>query len=225
MVNFENLKTGSRVQTIKDGEIFEGTVRYKGGLITREGNWIGVELDKPAGYTSGLFKGHKYFQCNDKHGIFIRPRRLHLMGNWRKMSGNAYQTVSKESYVDETLFARKSTEQQKAQPWEYDNKTFAFVTPEYMKSTKRGFSAPLTAHFRVDKKVNFHKRHMVGHSLPPATTKTNNCNTGRSSRCSEKTFVPSSPSVPNYHVPRKVFKRMVERDDFGTSLPRINTLY
>jgi dynactin complex subunit len=47
MVNFENLKIGSRVQTSKDGEIFQGTVRYKGGLITREGNWVGVELDKP----------------------------------------------------------------------------------------------------------------------------------------------------------------------------------
>lgn len=38
-----------------------------------------------AGYTSGLFKGHKYFHCNAKHGIFIRPRKLHLMGNWRRM--------------------------------------------------------------------------------------------------------------------------------------------
>lgn len=47
MVHFENLKVGSRVQTNRDGEIFQGTVRYKGGLITREGNWVGVELDKP----------------------------------------------------------------------------------------------------------------------------------------------------------------------------------
>ncbi len=47
MVNFENLKVGSRVQTSRDGEIFQGTVRYKGGLITRDGNWVGVELDKP----------------------------------------------------------------------------------------------------------------------------------------------------------------------------------
>jgi dynactin complex subunit len=55
MVNFENLKVGSRVQTTKDGEVFLGTVRYKGGLITREGNWVGVELDKPG-------------TTNDKHG-------------------------------------------------------------------------------------------------------------------------------------------------------------
>ena len=47
MVNFENLKVGCRVQTRKNDEIFQGTVRYKGGLITREGDWVGVELDKP----------------------------------------------------------------------------------------------------------------------------------------------------------------------------------
>ncbi|CAB3979641.1 Hypothetical predicted protein [Paramuricea clavata] len=226
MVNFENLKIGSRVQTSKDGEIFQGTVRYKGGLITREGNWVGVELDKPVGYTSGLFKGYKYFQCNAKRGIFIRPRRLHLMGNWRTMSGNGYRTVSTKSYVDETLFAKKPEEPQNAEPLQYyDNKTFAFVTPEYMKSTNRAFSAPLTLHSHVDKKVNFHKKHMVGHNLSPATTKSNICNTGRSSRCSERMFVPSSPSIPDYHVPRRVFKRMVERDYFGTSLPKQNTLY
>ena len=58
MVNFENLKTGSRVQAIKDGEIFEGTVRYKGRLITREGNWIGVELDKPGTCTINMVVTH-----------------------------------------------------------------------------------------------------------------------------------------------------------------------
>ena len=50
MVCFENLKVGSRVQTNKDGQIFKGTVRYKGGLNTREGNWVGVELDEPGAY-------------------------------------------------------------------------------------------------------------------------------------------------------------------------------
>lgn len=47
MVGFENLKVGSRVQTHKDGEIYQGTVRYKGGLVTRDGDWVGVELDDP----------------------------------------------------------------------------------------------------------------------------------------------------------------------------------
>ena len=85
--------------------------------------------------------------------------------------------------------------------------------------------APLTSHFNVDKKVNFHKKHEIGHKLSPATTKPNISKTGRNSRCSERTFVPSSPSIPDYHVPRHVFKRMAERDYFGTSLPRQNTLY
>lgn len=50
MVGFENLKIGSRVQTVKNGEILTGIVRYKGGLTTKEGDWVGVELDTP-GYT------------------------------------------------------------------------------------------------------------------------------------------------------------------------------
>lgn len=47
MVLFENLKVGSRVQTNWNGNILKGTVRYKGELITREGDWVGVELDEP----------------------------------------------------------------------------------------------------------------------------------------------------------------------------------
>lgn len=47
MVLFENLKIGSRVQANWHGRIVKGTVRYKGGLVTREGDWAGVELDEP----------------------------------------------------------------------------------------------------------------------------------------------------------------------------------
>ena len=28
------------------GEIFNGTVRYTGGLVARTGDWVGVELDE-----------------------------------------------------------------------------------------------------------------------------------------------------------------------------------
>ena len=88
------------------------------------------------------------------------------------------------------------------------------------------FLAPLISHCHMERKINFHKKHSVGHVLSPAaTTKDNICNSHRSSRCSERTFVPTSPSIPDYHVPRKVLKRMVEMEYFGTSIPRQNTLY
>ncbi|XP_028401130.1 uncharacterized protein LOC114524190 [Dendronephthya gigantea] len=230
MVHFDNLKVGTRVQTNRDGEIFQGTVRFKGGLISREGNWVGVELDKPAGYTSGLIKGHRYFQCNAKHGIFIRPRKLHLIGNWRTMSGNSYRTINKESYVDDTLFAKKpagiNNEQRQWQGYNNGNKTIAAVTPEYISSSKRAFSVPLTSHCQMERRINFHKKHSVGHTVSPAaTTKDKIRNSHRSSRCSERTFIPTSPSIPDYHLPRKVLKRMVQKEYFGTSIPKQNTLY
>ena len=39
------------------------------------------------------------------------------------------------------VYSLHFTEPQSAEPWQYyDYKTFAFVTPEYMKSTNRAFS-------------------------------------------------------------------------------------
>ncbi|XP_046853350.1 microtubule-associated protein ssm4-like [Xenia sp. Carnegie-2017] len=197
MVGFENLKIGSRVQTVKNGEILTGIVRYKGGLNTKEGDWVGVELDTPVGYTSGLHKGHRHFQCKDMYGIFIRPRKLFLMANWRVRSQNMYRSVNKESYVDETLFAKKET--------------------------SRHISVHTTLKSHVQKNMNFHKVHAVGHSLLSAKTK-ENCKERRH-HLSGKMLFQSSPSIPNYYVPRKVFRRMMERNDFGTSMPRVNTLY
>lgn len=46
MVLFSNLKLNARVQVKWRGEILNGTVRYTGRLVTRSGDWVGVELDE-----------------------------------------------------------------------------------------------------------------------------------------------------------------------------------
>ena len=45
MVFFHNVNPGARVQVKWRGEIEDGTIRYVGKLVTKDGDWVGVELD------------------------------------------------------------------------------------------------------------------------------------------------------------------------------------
>lgn len=50
MVLFHNIKLKARVEVLWRGDIYDGTVRYTGVLVAREGEWVGVDLDR-----SGMF--------------------------------------------------------------------------------------------------------------------------------------------------------------------------
>ena len=41
--------------------------------------WIGVVLDEPKGRMNGTFLGTRYFECADKHGIFVRQCQLNVV--------------------------------------------------------------------------------------------------------------------------------------------------
>lgn len=58
------------------GSRFKGTVRYIGEVGSREGRWIGLELDDAVGANDGSVNGVRYFQCADKHGIFVRYEKI-----------------------------------------------------------------------------------------------------------------------------------------------------
>ncbi|KAM0671641.1 hypothetical protein OCOL_001433 [Ordospora colligata] len=58
------------------GDRFKGTVRYLGGIRTKEGKWVGLELDEPVGANDGSVNGVRYFDCKNKHGIFVRYERI-----------------------------------------------------------------------------------------------------------------------------------------------------
>ena len=45
MVFFHNINSGARVQVRWRGEIENGTIRYAGSLVAKDGEWVGIELD------------------------------------------------------------------------------------------------------------------------------------------------------------------------------------
>lgn len=47
MVLFDNVFPGQRVEVRWNDGIYKGTVRYKGPIATKSGEWVGVALDYP----------------------------------------------------------------------------------------------------------------------------------------------------------------------------------
>lgn len=56
-----------------------GVVRFVGETGFANGVWIGVELNGDNGKNDGSVNGVRYFQCPDKHGIFVRETMLEVM--------------------------------------------------------------------------------------------------------------------------------------------------
>ena len=54
----------------------KGRVAYVGETDFSEGLWIGVVLDEAGGKNNGTVQDRKYFECEDKHGIFVRPNMV-----------------------------------------------------------------------------------------------------------------------------------------------------
>lgn len=53
-----------------------GSVAYFGETDFGPGDWVGVVLDEPSGNHDGKYHGREYFQCAEKHGLFVRPHRV-----------------------------------------------------------------------------------------------------------------------------------------------------
>lgn len=66
MVFFHNINPGARVQVKWRGEIEDGTIRYVGKLVTKDGDWVGLELDN-RGSVNKLISGASIFLKNWDH--------------------------------------------------------------------------------------------------------------------------------------------------------------
>ncbi|XP_001948099.2 CAP-Gly domain-containing linker protein 1 isoform X6 [Acyrthosiphon pisum] len=65
-----DLKIGDRV-IISSGQGSKlGVLRYRGATQFAPGEWCGIELDDPLGKNNGIVEGIRYFECEDKFGLF-----------------------------------------------------------------------------------------------------------------------------------------------------------
>ena len=68
------MKVGERIQwSSYKGELSDGIIAYIGSTHFTPGDeMLGIKLDKPLGKNNGSVEGVRYFNCNNKHGIFIK---------------------------------------------------------------------------------------------------------------------------------------------------------
>lgn len=74
------IEKGKRCQLGTDSSR-RGTVEFLGEV--REipglgGPWVGISLDEPMGKNDGSVGGKKYFNCQNKRGLFVRPERVEI---------------------------------------------------------------------------------------------------------------------------------------------------
>jgi DNA repair exonuclease SbcCD ATPase subunit len=69
---------GKRVD-LPYSQLFDcGTVAFVGEVSFAGGVWLGIKLDSPTGKNNGVVNDIKYFDAEEKHGIFLRPSRCKL---------------------------------------------------------------------------------------------------------------------------------------------------
>jgi len=56
--------------------LIPATVRFRGSLEDKNGEWVGIEYDEPYGKHDGSYNGKRYFECFDKYGSFVKPAKI-----------------------------------------------------------------------------------------------------------------------------------------------------
>ncbi|XP_063902095.1 uncharacterized protein LOC135121745 [Zophobas morio] len=56
-----------------------GVIKFMGFTSFAPGEWIGIELQSPKGKNNGCIQGVRYFECQEKHGIFVRKTQVNIL--------------------------------------------------------------------------------------------------------------------------------------------------
>ena len=86
---------GDRVRVIGRYAVHEGTCKYFGTTLFREGYWVGVELDQPNGKNDGSVEGTRYFSCRPKYGLFARAQVVEVLSQQRYAQQHRVQNVQR----------------------------------------------------------------------------------------------------------------------------------
>lgn len=53
-----------------------GIVRFVGSVDFADGEWVGLELERPEGKNNGSLGGRVYFVCAENHGLFCKKTQV-----------------------------------------------------------------------------------------------------------------------------------------------------
>ncbi|XP_046542891.1 uncharacterized protein LOC124253206 [Haliotis rubra] len=213
MVLYININVGQRVEVLIGGGIYRGTIQYKGCIITKNGEWVGVALDDPVGDNCGMILGRRYFQCRDKYGIFVRASKIRFISSGRRLF-NKYHRVIDDDAVEENLF---HTEKPAVTNGPYDPVRMSSEDFSRVRSSL-GFSLDqIFPHCPTRRHHNL--SHAVGNKIPaitmlrPSTSMASfryHTQPIHTSYSIENDFIPS-PSIPKTHMPYTALRRQVRR--------------
>ncbi|XP_059138880.1 uncharacterized protein LOC131927176 [Physella acuta] len=224
MVLFENVCIGQRVEVQWKHGIYRGTVKFKGVLSTKKGDWVGVALDHPVGDTNGMILGRRYFQCPEKCGAFVRADKIRFIQSGRCLF-DKYHKVASISYVDDFLFDSPPLEVKNGP---YDPIKLSVDDFRRAKSSVGDYNRSSV----WEKPKHYSLRHSVGNFIPAATM--------LRSQTASKPFrylsIPlhvdywsgdefeRKPSIPKIHMPRSALKEQVQRGWDGAHYVREMTI-
>ncbi|VDI74154.1 Hypothetical predicted protein [Mytilus galloprovincialis] len=207
MVLHQNVNVGQRVEVKVHNRIYRGTVKYKGAIIHKPGDWVGVSLEKPVedymltvGDNDGMLMGRRYFQCNNGHGIFVRANCIRFIPLTR-WTYNKYHKVADTAEVDEPLFYSSP---KAADP------TMISEDMERRVKTGASFGDPFSRAKR------YPLTHSVGNRIPAATMTRSMTSLSYTTRPIhaeydiEDDFI-SYPSIPRTHMPYSALRNQVKR--------------
>ena len=91
------VKVGERVLV---HNVFLGTVMFIGKTHFAKGTWIGVAIDQARGKNDGSVKGHRYFQCEKKHGLFTKPENVIRFSQGKPVASSSASKSNKAKQID-----------------------------------------------------------------------------------------------------------------------------